>query len=291
MIKSNKFFTGPQCGEKTKLWELICIPMGFMLIQSIVLMILDMSASMLQTLEIGFAIKFLLGSGVPALLLFYFVKKIKKWQPGTLGFYKEKAAKQYLIGLLIAAVGLTTIILILVMTGQITMHLAKISFSLGTIGSFIIIIIGWIVQGTSEEMLLRGYLFQGVSSTSGWYKGLIISSIIFAFLHIGNNGITVVSMLNILLCGLSLGLLCIYQESIWGAAAFHTMWNFLQGNVFGISVSGTDKVTSMFQTNYEKMTILNGGGFGIEGSFLTTLFFIIMITILVTKIKPQISEE
>ncbi|MHC1748449.1 MAG: lysostaphin resistance A-like protein [Cellulosilyticaceae bacterium] len=290
MTKSNKFFTGPQCGEKPKLWELICIPIAFMLVQSIVLMMIGGANNSLQTLGFGFAITLLIGSGVPALLLFYFVKKIKKWESGTLGFYKESSVKQYLMGALIAFVALTTIVIILMLTGQIAMRFTVNSISLGGVGIAIIIILGWIVQGASEEMLLRGYLFQGVSSIAGWYKGLIISAVIFAFLHVGNSGITVISMLNILLCGLSLGLLCMVQQSIWGACAFHAVWNLLQGNVYGSPVSGVHNGLSLFQISYTESTIFNGAGFGIEGSFLTTIFFIIMITVLVGKVRTEIME-
>jgi hypothetical protein len=52
----------------------------------------------------------------------------------------------------------------------------------------------------------------------------------------------------------------------------HTAWNFLQGTIFGVAVSGTDAPTdSLFQPLIQGNPWLTGGAFGIEASVITVV--------------------
>ena len=54
--------------------------------------------------------------------------------------------------------------------------------------------------------------------------------------------------------------------------AAHSLWNFFQGNVFGISVSGMGVSVSPLQATLQNENAwLHGGAFGIEGGIVTTL--------------------
>ena len=55
------------------------------------------------------------------------------------------------------------------------------------------------------------------------------------------------------------------MDSIWGISAIHTTWNFAQGNIFGIKVSGINAQVSLFSfKSSEAGKIINGGSFGLE---------------------------
>lgn len=66
------------------------------------------------------------------------------------------------------------------------------------------------------------------------------------------------------------------------------MWNFAQGNIFGISVSGMDMMGSVFSfapTNEGEL--INGGTFGLEGGLAVTIVLILAtIAVLLVKVKP-----
>jgi len=48
--------------------------------------------------------------------------------------------------------------------------------------------------------------------------------------------------------GSSIGAAYMATRSLWFAMGLHTAWNFLQGAIFGVAVSGTDTPTdSLFQ--------------------------------------------
>ena len=74
----------------------------------------------------------------------------------------------------------------------------------------------------------------------------------------------------------------------WGVAGIHGAWNFAQGNLFGILVSGQQSGTSLMtflpQGNQDW---LSGGSFGIEGSVMTSLVLLLLIVYLGYKLKKE----
>jgi membrane protease YdiL (CAAX protease family) len=113
---------------------------------------------------------------------------------------------------------------------------------------------------------------------------ILISSVAFSIAHAANNGVNFLSFFNIALFGTFAGLYMIAYDDIWGACAIHSMWNFFQGNFYGISVSGTDVADSVFILNHSSdNVILTGGDFGIEGSIFTTA--VLMLAALCVIIK------
>lgn len=296
MKKSNKFLDGPKVGMPISVWDIVLLPFLFMLVMSIGFGVVDIGVQFLYTIGVVnlgtfssyyYYIQLIVGFGLGILVLFLFVHKTSKRSIRTLGFYREKAATHYFRGMGIAFVGILGIIIILQNTGSIEVTLQQTSLSMGTVSLMVVVLVAWTLQGAAEEILVRGYLLPTIAEKTDLLTGVIVSSIVFAFMHIGNNGVTVISLMNILLCGVMLALLAIKQEGLWGVCGFHTMWNLLQGNVFGIAVSGNSGMTSIWKTSYERPTYFNGGVFGVEGSILTTLFMIISIVILVAMLKKE----
>ncbi|MBP3310517.1 MAG: hypothetical protein J6L05_06895, partial [Ruminococcus sp.] len=73
-----------------------------------------------------------------------------------------------------------------------------------------------------------------------------------------------------------------------GVCAIHSVWNFTQGNIYGISVSGSGDAESVFRVaSKSSADILTGGEFGIEGSIFTTLVLAVGIVIVLVKIKKN----
>ncbi|CAD0140865.1 protein of unknown function [Streptococcus thermophilus] len=48
----------------------------------------------------------------------------------------------------------------------------------------------WFIQGGTEELVTRGWLFQTVTSKLNLSLGIAISSSLFSILHLGNQGVT-----------------------------------------------------------------------------------------------------
>jgi uncharacterized protein len=63
--------------------------------------------------------------------------------------------------------------------------------------------------------------------------------------------------------------------------AWHAVWNWTQGNVFGIRVSGTEPSNSLLTVRESSgaNSMLTGGDSGVEGSVLVTFVLAIGIVI------------
>lgn len=73
-----------------------------------------------------------------------------------------------------------------------------------------------------EEILMRGYLLNGLSSSYGSIIALLVSSFLFALLHFN-----MVQTLSAFICGIVLGLLYLQTGSIFCCILTHTGYNLI----------------------------------------------------------------
>lgn len=294
MLENNRMVQASYEGNKPSLASIIMMPFLFTLTLSIGNVVSELIGSLVfNNLEeslfriymqyFQYAVSFALAGAI--VVLFMCKVQGKNWR--STGLFKEKAVVSYFKGAGIAFLGIVAIISFLQFKGELTISAIPINRGVHLFSIILIILIAWIIQGAAEELFLRGFMFQAITVRYDVYKGIIIPAIVFALLHLGNNGINAISLINILLCGLALMLLVLKDGNLWGAFGFHTAWNLLQGNVFGISISGNTMDVSLFKTVIQTDTIWSGGAFGLEGSLLTTLFFILASLVLVRQLSKH----
>lgn len=128
-----------------------------------------------------------------------------------------------------------------------------------------------VAPGITEEIVSRGILFRLTEEGLGTWIALAVSALFFGFMHAFNPGATVWSSVAISIeAGLLFGLLYHLTRSLWWCIGLHAGWNFVQGAVFGIPVSGIE-VDGLFDSQLQGPDWLDGGGFGAEASVLTVL--------------------
>ena len=133
--------------------------------------------------------------------------------------------------------------------------------------SLVLLLFCVLVPCIAEELATRVFLYERLR---GGYEHPLVAilgnSLFFAILHLTNKGITVLSVLNILLAGLAMSLVVYYYDSIWFAIAFHTAWNFTQNIIFGLPNSGIVLPYSVFRLDMATDSFAYNVGFGIEGT-------------------------
>lgn len=213
---------------------------------------------------------------------------LQKRTAASMGFVRRKAGLQYLAG---AGVGLLLfcgVVLINILTGSMTIDGISPDFSLLF---FLLFLFGFGIQGMAEEVLCRGYFMVSVGRRYPVAAAILLNSAVFSLLHIFNPGISILAIVNILLVGIVLSLYFIRTGNIWGAGALHSVWNFVQGNVFGMEVSGLKMSCSLFSsTSDPSHSFWNGGSFGAEGGFSVTVVMVIALLLLLF-FKKRSSEE
>ncbi|MBP5580296.1 MAG: CPBP family intramembrane metalloprotease, partial [Ruminococcus sp.] len=192
-------------------------------------------------------------------------------------------------GILIGLVLMTAAVLLGALFG---IHTVKLSDDFN-IGLIVLYFFGFIVQGMSEEFIFRGYFMTTIGGSGKHTLVAVgISSVAFSLAHFGNPGFGPLAFFNIALFGAFAALYMILFDNIWGVCAIHSIWNFMQGNFYGISVSGTGDTTSVFRTVAKSSsTVLTGGKFGIEGSILTTIVLLIATAAVVYGISKKSAAQ
>lgn len=222
---------------------------------------------------------FLLISTVLPILVLHFV--YHKKEPDLIPFEKERAFSKYCNGFFAGAATFILIWLISVLLGG---YQIQFVFTTSSIMMLVLYLIGYMIQGMSEEVLVRGFLFNRLKKQIDYRIAIIISSIFFAALHLGNSGINLPSFISLILFGIFTAIIQHYTHSLWFIGAFHSAWNYFQGPILGIPVSGNVNlplfIISKLNSSYD---LLTGGSFGLEASLITLIILSILCMIAWTK--------
>ena len=217
-----------------------------------------------------------------SLLVFFRVKVIEKRSFSSIGFNKNNWLKKYSLGFLIGLAMMSIIVLILFPFGYITVEKNPIQpVGISAIASVLVILLGLIIQGATEEIVTRGWLLNVLSTKYNIGVGLLISSTLFGLMHLTNPNVNYIAVINIILVGLFYGLYVIKTNDLWAVCGMHSAWNFAQGNIFGFKVSGLDvSVGSLIDLNLVGSDFVTGGIFGPEAGITATFILLAYIGIL-----------
>jgi membrane protease YdiL (CAAX protease family) len=200
-----------------------------------------------------------------------FCTKIEKRSVRSLGFRGKTPVTEYLLGLVFGAAMFAVVWGICLVTG--TVDCRGISTNISPL--IAVFFLGFLVQGMSEEVFSRGFMMQSLSIRYAGIVAVVINAVFFAAMHLGNNEVSFLSIFNIFLFGVFASLYMWKRGNIWGIAAFHSAWNFTQGNLLGVRVSGGNFGPSVLETVSDPSgALINGGGFGMEGGLACTLVFV-----------------
>ena len=123
-----------------------------------------------------------------------------------------------------------------------------------------------VASGYVEEVVFRGVLFRIVEESLGTWIALGLTSLLFGFAHISNPNATVLSSFAIAMeAGVLLGAAYVLTRRLWLAVGIHFAWNFAQGGVFGVRLSGL-AVDGLLESELDGPALLTGGEFGLEAS-------------------------
>ncbi len=115
-----------------------------------------------------------------------------------------------------------------------------------------------------EETFSRGYQLQNLADGLGLRWALLLSSLIFATLHLGNPNATWYSVLpGLLAAGYFLAFGWVRTRQLWLSIGLHLGWNLFEGTVFGFPVSGL-QVFQLIRQTTAGPTWFTGGAFGPE---------------------------
>jgi len=230
--------------------------------------------------------------GLGSVLVLLWAWLFERRGPSALGLNARgpmRFVRGYLIGLtfLLAVIGAIWVAGGYVVEGGGVFGSAAVGAALLPIG---VLLLGFIIQGSSEELLFRGWLMQLIASRHGLWIAVVANSALFALAHAGNiepSKELYVGLANIVLFGLFISLYAVREGSLWGVCGWHAAWNWLLGLGFGLEVSGTVIETTPLITDLTGAPgaawWLTGGVFGPEASVVTTAVLLIGTVVLIVR--------
>ena len=245
---------------------------------------LDRFFTFLETNNLFFVLV-IYSTSLTLILAYIFARKILKRGDLSLGLVDNKKFLNYVKGIFLGFSFLSLVVLILKITGYAEITKNPTGFD-GKL--FLIFLPAWIIQGFEEEFLMRAILMNQMAGKGKISIAIIANSLIFSIFHLGNNGFNFMALVNVFLMGLVFSLIFYISDSLYVVGAAHSFWNMTMANIYGIPVSGNKSVgVTFFTTSLKGPDLISGGGFGIEGSIITTIVLAFLIIILIRKIKQR----
>lgn len=145
------------------------------------------------------------------------------------------------------------------------------------------------IQSSSEEFLIRGVLTRALvnvvkpRSLPPAALIIVLPSVLFGCLHLGNDGATVFSTINTVLVGIVFTQLVLAYRSLPLSCGAHAAWNFTMSSIAGIPVSGVNLETSMLSLDIVDKSII-GGTYGFENTWMCLVILLLLAVLLGVKL-------
>ncbi|WP_271766210.1 CPBP family intramembrane glutamic endopeptidase [Aquimarina algiphila] len=199
--------------------------------------------------------------------------------------------KEFIIGIIISLTQLSIFFLIMYITGNLkivdffTTNSSSYSFDYSFWQGFFSEMFGLIIGSTVEEIFFRAFIFYIVYEALRTVKKdagkraviiLIVIAPLFGIAHVGNEGATVISTINLGLDAMMMCLPFLITGRLGMSIGMHFSWNLFQGVIFGFAISGNIAKVSIISVNMPN-NLLTGGVFGPEGSIIFILLDIVAL--------------
>jgi membrane protease YdiL (CAAX protease family) len=192
-------------------------------------------------------------------------------------WFTKNWLKDLLYGLIFGAVSIYFAAFIAIAFGGMTLQPNLTSGSSAIILTLGVSLAVFILGAAAEEALFRGYILQTFARAKLAWLAIVLTSLFFASGHLGNPNAGYISTINTALAGIWFSIAYLKTRNLWMVFGLHLMWNWVQGAILGIPVSGIKELTTapLFQVTDSGLTILTGGDYGIEGGIACTIALII----------------
>lgn len=133
------------------------------------------------------------------------------------------------------------------------------------------------VASLAEEVAFRGYPFQRLIDAMGPTLATVVSSLVFAALHMFNPGATRASFMVTVFSSWLLSVAYLRTKALWVCWGWHFAWNASMCLLFGLPVSGITQFSPIIQSDTVGPVWMTGGDYGPEGSVVTAIVVLIGI--------------
>jgi hypothetical protein len=226
------------------------------------------------TSHLGLILYLLLPFTALGLVLFAWVRLVERRSLATIGLQGTHPIRTFVGGLLVGVLAASGIVGAIWLAGGATAGaLAPAAGAPSALLYIAILLAGFALQSSVEEIVFRGWMLSAVAFKFGVVPAVVLTSIVFAFLHFNPHEPPLFTVTTLLFSAFA----CCWSlrtRNIWGVMGWHAAWNWLLAVGFELRVTGLDAHVAALLV---KMTphgsdLLTGGGEGPEGSIMCAAF-------------------
>jgi membrane protease YdiL (CAAX protease family) len=230
----------------------------------------------------------IVASALSIALIIILFKLLYKRPLSQMGFGLNRCVLKFFTGLLLGVLFITSVFLLLFALGGFSIESVSPERLLGP--EILLYFCMFLVAALFEEVIMRGFAMTAAKTTRSKVFIILVPSVLFSLMHIANNGFTTLPFINIILAGILFAFLFVRSGSLWLPFGFHFAWNFFQGNIFGIPVSGLE-TESVIAISYTDSALLNGGAFGAEGGIIVTAVLAVGTALIIKFMRRSAGAE
>jgi membrane protease YdiL (CAAX protease family) len=208
----------------------------------------------------------------------------------TLGFPLKNWFYKLLLGLLIGFGMIFLIVGLMYIAGGVVFDSSGSQESgITAFGSVFLCLLIFGVQGSSEEILSRGWMLPVIGARYRPWIGISISTVIFVACH---GTLQPLALINLTLFTLFLSFYCLREGGIWGVCGMHAAWNWTQAHFFGLPVTGHEQTGgTILDLKASGLRLINGGGYGPEASIMCTFILGIGVFLMLRSLKQKTEKK
>lgn len=220
--------------------------------------------------------------GLNGLMIVVWVLLVERRPLSTIGLTGGRSPIALISGALIGVAMILALVAAIGLAGGYTpAALAPAWASPAALAGIGLMLLAFVVQAGVEEIMFRGWMLSAVTRKLGLPIGVLLTSLVFTFLHWSPHQPWVIIMSSFLFSIFACAW-AIRAGNIWGVIGWHAAWNWLLGTGFELPVTGIeiDLPALLVQLVPQGPAILTGGAEGPEGSWICNALFAAGIAVL-----------
>jgi membrane protease YdiL (CAAX protease family) len=194
------------------------------------------------------------------------------WERGQLSDFglgwTADSGRELVAGIALGAGGAALIVLVAVVSGMANFD--SVPLAERAWGGIPILMVVLLFGSVGEELVFHGYAFQHLVRHMGEFATVLPVGILFGLLHLGNQNVTLLAVVNTIAWGVLLGYAYLRTRTLWLPIGMHFGWNvatpFLGENLSGFTIAVTG-----YELHWRTGVLWSGGVYGLEGGLFTTL--------------------
>jgi len=193
------------------------------------------------------------------------------------------SGREFAAGIAFGAGGAASIVTVAVAAGLASFD--SVPVAARAWGGIPILIIVLLFGSVGEELVFHGYAFQHLVRHMGEFATVLPVGILFGLLHLGNQNVTLLAVINTIAWGVLLGCAYLRTRALWLPIGMHFGWNAATP-FLGVNLSGFTIAVTGYELHWRTGVLWSGGAYGLEGGLFTTLV-VAGLFVLLYRVIPQ----